>query len=139
MVHQPAGTSVLNTFNRDHILAPFIVRIAGLRDEHLADLAGILTEEAPWATRAILFGSLARGDADERSDIDLLLVRDDTTPEQDTPPAEDIATRVNRLTGNPCNILHYTAAEFAALPDRAPDLHAAISSEGIDLTASAQR
>jgi hypothetical protein len=132
-----AGSSVLNTLNRQHILAPFIIRIADLRDELLADLATIVTEEAPWATKAILFGSLARGDADEESDIDLLLVRDDTTREEDTPPEEDISSRVHRLTGNPCRILHYTTGEFAALPDRTPDLHAAISSEGIDLLASA--
>lgn len=132
-----AGSSVLNTLNRDHILAPYVIKIANLRDELLADLASIVSAEAPWATRAILFGSLARGEADEESDIDLLLVRDDTTPEDDTPPEEDITSRVHRLTGNPCRLLRYTTSEFAALPDRAPDLHAAISSEGIDLLASA--
>lgn len=132
-----AGTSVLNTLNRDHILAPHVIRIANLRDELLADLATIVTEEAPWATRAILFGSLARGEANEESDIDLLLVRDDTSQEDATPPEEEISARVHRLTGNPCRILHYTTSEFAALPDRAPDLHAAISHEGIDLLASA--
>ena len=132
-----AGNAVLNSLNRDHILAPYVVRIANLRDELLSDLAGIIAEEAPWATSAILFGSLARGEADEESDIDLLLVRDDTAEEDETPPEEDISARVHRLTGNPCRILHYTTSEFAALPDRAPDLHAAISPEGIDLLASA--
>jgi hypothetical protein len=139
VVQVTAGTSVLNTLNRDHILAPFIVRIAGLREELLAGLAGMVTEEAPWAPRAILFGSLARGEADEHSDIDLLVVRDDTTPDHDMPPEEDIAARVHRLTGNACNILHYTTTEFLALSDRAPDLHDAISAEGIDLLASTQR
>ncbi|MFP5333646.1 MAG: nucleotidyltransferase domain-containing protein [Acidimicrobiia bacterium] len=138
VIQMPAGTSVLNTLNRDHVLAPFILRIAGLRDELLAHLTAIVADEAPWATRAILFGSLARGEADEHSDIDLLLVRDETIPDHDIPPEEDIATRVRRLTGNPCNIVHYTTTEFSALPDRAPDLYAAISVEGIDLLASTQ-
>lgn len=133
-----AGSAVLNSLNRDHILAPFVIRIADLRDELLSDLAGIIAEEAPWAIRAILFGSLARGEADEKSDIDLLLVWDDEVTEEDASPDEDISARAQRLTGNPCRILCYATSEFAALPDRAPDLHAAISAEGIDLLASTQ-
>ena len=124
-----AGNSVLNSLNREHILAPFIIRIANLRSELLAGLATIVSEEASGASKAILFGSFARGDADEESDIDLMLVWDDEVP------AEDVASRVYRLTGNPCRLLHYSISEFEALADRAPDLHAAVSSEGIDLLA----
>jgi len=132
-----AGNAVLNSLNRDHILAPFVIRIADLRDELLRDLAAIVAEEAPWAIRAILFGSLARGEADEKSDIDLLLVWGDTVTEEEASPGEDISSRVQRLTGNPCRILYYTTSGFAALPDRAPDLHAALTTEGIDLLAPA--
>ena len=128
-----AGNSVLNTLNREHILAPFIIRIASLREELLADLATIVAEGAPKATRAILFGSLARGEADEESDIDLMLIWDDAMPEEGTSPEEDISSRVYDLTGNPCRILYYTTSELEALPDRAPDLHSAVSTEGIDL------
>lgn len=130
-----AGNSVLNTLNREHILAPVIIQIAGLRDELLADLATIVAEGAPEATRAILFGSLARGEADEASDIDLMLVWDDAVQEEGTSPVEDISSRVYQLTGNSCRILSYTTSEFEALPDRAPDLHSAVSTEGIDLMA----
>jgi len=137
LTQMAAGNSVLNTLNREHILAPFIVRIANLRNELLAELATIVAEEAPRASRAILFGSVARGDADEESDIDLMLIWDDAVPEEET--EEDIASRVHRLTGNTCRLLYYTTSEFEALPDRAPDLYSAVSSEGIDLLGAVVR
>ena len=46
---------------------------------------------------------------------------------------ESIVSRVVRLTGNACNILHYTTDEFDTLAERAPELDAAIESEGVDL------
>lgn len=52
---------------------------------------------------------------------------------------ETIAVRVNRLTGNPCNLLHYTAEEFDNLPERAPELYVALESEGIDLIGALAR
>lgn len=128
-----AGNSVLNTLNREHILASFIIEIANLRSELLAELAAIVNEEAPGAARAILFGSLARGGADDESDIDLVLVWDDELLAEGTFPLEDISSRVYQLTGNPCRILTYTVSEFEALPDKAPELYSALSSDGIDL------
>lgn len=132
-----AGGSVLNTLNREHILAPFIVEIVNLRSELMARLAAIVSEEAPAARRAILFGSLARGDADEQSDIDIAVVWENEGSGEET--EENIAARISVLTGNKCNLLHYTASEFEALADRAPELHAAISSEGIDLVRAIAR
>ena len=127
-----AGGSILNTLNRDHVLAPYIIGIVNLRSELIDRIATIVSEEAPEARRAILFGSLARGNADEESDIDIALVWPDEESEETT--EEDIAVRVGGLTGNACNLLHYTADEFGSLAKRAPELHAAIESEGIDLT-----
>ena len=44
----------------------------------------VLLEAAPAGTKVILFGSYARGGADERSDLDLLVIE----PEVKTPMAE---------------------------------------------------
>lgn len=126
-----AGGSILNTLNRDHILAPYIIDIVNLRDELIQRIAAIVSEEAPELRRAILFGSLARGSADEESDIDVALIWPDERSREGT--EENIAGRVAQLTGNACNLLHYTAEEFNAIAERTPPLHAAIESEGIDL------
>lgn len=127
-----AGGSILNTLNRDHILAPYIIGIVNLRNELIDRIATIVGEEASEANRAILFGSLARGSADEESDIDIALVWPDEESQENT--NENIAVRVDQLTGNACNLLHYTADEYDSLVERAPELYSAIESKGIDLT-----
>jgi len=132
-----AGGSILNTLNREHILAPYIIGIVNLRSELIDRLATIVSEEAPEARRAILFGSLARGSSDEHSDIDLALVWPDEEAEEKT--EENIASRVSELTGNVCNLLYYAAEEFDTLAERAPELYAAIESEGIDLIGALAR
>ncbi len=53
------------------MLAPFILQIVNLRGELLQRIAKIVVEEAPPVQRAILFGSLATGSANEESDIDI--------------------------------------------------------------------
>ncbi|HEX9854364.1 MAG TPA: nucleotidyltransferase domain-containing protein [Acidimicrobiia bacterium] len=132
-----AGGSILNTLNRQHILAPYISRIVSLRGELIDRLATIVSEEAPEARRAILFGSLARGSAGEHSDIDIALVWPDAEADEET--EGNIASRVSELTGNACNLLHYTAEELDTLAERAPELCAAIDSEGIDLIGALAR
>lgn len=132
-----AGGSILNTLNRDHILAPYIIEIVDLRNELIGRIAAIVSEEAPEVRRAILFGSLARGSADEESDIDIALVWPDEQTQETT--KQDIAVRVDNLTGNACNLLHYTTEEFDTLADRAPELYAALESEGIDLIGALAR
>ncbi|HZD23242.1 MAG TPA: nucleotidyltransferase domain-containing protein [Acidimicrobiia bacterium] len=132
-----AGGSILNTLNRDHILAPYIIGIVNLRKDLINRIAAIISEEAPEVRRAILFGSLARGSADEESDIDIAMIWPDEESEETT--EEDIAVRVDNLTGNACNLLHYTAEEFDTLAERAPELYAAFESEGIDLIGALAR
>lgn len=132
-----AGGSILNTLNRNHILAPFIIGIVNLRADLIDQIANIVSEEAPQVRRAILFGSLARGSADERSDIDIVLVWPDQ--ESEDKAEENIASRIDKLTGNTSNLLHYTTDEFDGLAERAPELYSAIGSEGIELIGAPAR
>lgn len=132
-----AGGSILNTLNRDHILTPYIIGIVNLRNELIHRLATIVSEEAPQVMRAVLFGSLARGSADEHSDIDIALVWPDADSEANT--EENIVQRAALLTGNACNLLHYTAEEFDTLAQRAPELYTAIESEGVHLIGALTR
>lgn len=132
-----AGGSILNTLNRSHILAPFIIGIVNLRGELIDQIATIVSEEAPEVRRALLFGSLARGSADKRSDIDIALVWPDQ--ESEDKAEENIASRIDKLTGNACNLLHYTTDEFDSLAERAPELYSAIGSEGIELIGAPAR
>lgn len=61
--------------------------------------------------RVILFGSQARGTADERSDVDLIVIMD-LSPEQDR---VEVSTRMSRclrglMVG--CDIILFTQAEY---------------------------
>jgi predicted nucleotidyltransferase len=70
-----AGRAYVYTLNREHLAAPAVEALAGLRPA-LADR--LRREIAGWRiapSHASLFGSAARGDGDAASDVDLFIVR----------------------------------------------------------------
>lgn len=68
------GRNQVHELNRDHIAAPVALLLAGLRGELWSRLRGEVGRWQPRPLYACVFGSAARGDGDEGSDIDLLLV-----------------------------------------------------------------
>lgn len=69
------GGAHLYQLNREHLAAPFIEQLAGLRELLIERLRERI---AGWEERprfALLFGSVARGDAGTDSDLDLLIAR----------------------------------------------------------------
>lgn len=115
---EPAGRATLYQFNRDHLAAEHILALATLRSELIGRLGSVFAVWAPAPTVAALFGSVARGDADAQSDVDLLLVWPGGTDE-----AEDawrshvtrLESTVEAWTGNSARTLEYSEAEFRSL------------------------
>jgi predicted nucleotidyltransferase len=68
------GRNQVHELNRDHIAASVADTLAGLRNELWRRFRDELTTWRPRPLYACVFGSAARGDGDEASDIDLLLV-----------------------------------------------------------------
>jgi predicted nucleotidyltransferase len=68
------GRNQVHELNRDHIAAPVALLLAGLRGELWSRLRAEVGGWRPRPLSACVFGSAARGDGDEGSDIDLLLV-----------------------------------------------------------------
>jgi predicted nucleotidyltransferase len=68
------GRNQVHELNRDHIAAEIAVRLAGLRNELWSRLRDEFDTWCPSPLYACVFGSAARGDGDEASDVDLLLV-----------------------------------------------------------------
>ncbi len=68
------GRNTVHQLNRDHLAAGVAEVLAGLRLELWARLRSELGGWQPAPLYAAVFGSAARGDGDEGSDIDLLLV-----------------------------------------------------------------
>jgi len=102
--HRPRATYYVA--NREHIAWPAIETLTWLRGELTARLASEVERWKIAALHASIFGSTARGDADQSSDVDLLLVRPDNLNDADaeTWDAQVSALRdaVRRWTGNRC-------------------------------------
>jgi predicted nucleotidyltransferase len=129
-----AGRALMVTLNRSHVLAEPLIAIAGAR----AQLVQRLTEALaawPHLAGAWLFGSVARGDSDRHSDVDLLLVAEMST---DTDPwAADtgqLMDQVHSWTGNDAQLVEHTVESFTRLARTSNALIAAVRTDGIALT-----
>lgn len=104
------GNAVLYRANRDHVGWAVVEALAGMRR---SALDGMRAEIASWQNApvtALCFGSFARGEGDEDSDVDLLLVRPSDVAElDDTWDRQQQALRdlVQNATGNDCQILDF--------------------------------
>lgn len=131
-----AGRSSMVALNRQHLAAGPVVALAGLRGELIRRLRARLAEW-PDLLGAWLFGSVARGDADGDSDIDLLLVVNDL----DTPAfAERLAglgSDVRAWTGNDLQVVEHDARSWQALLRGGNPLVEQVRRDGISLTPDA--
>lgn len=111
-----AGQAWLYELNREHLAAPHIVALAGLRGA-LVDRIG--EAMASWSSPpeyAALFGSAATGGMRTDSDIDLFVVRADSVDLDDETwrlQLDALASAVAAWAGNDAQILEYSAAEVA--------------------------
>lgn len=102
-----AGSAYLYAVNREHVAWPAVQALAGLRGELLSRLK---FEFGTWELRArcaALFGSAARGDGDENSDIDILLLhskRANEDPDTWQAQLDRLRDLVNVWTGNYCQL-----------------------------------
>ena len=131
-----AGNAILNTLNREHLLAPLVVVAAGAYQAFVTKLSEMVRAVEPTPQRVVLFGSVARRDAGPESDIDIAFVfNDDADIDVASSAVSSLAQKVESLTGNPVDALIYTNAEFGVLAEKSPNLAAAIDADGRDLLA----
>lgn len=132
--HPPAK---LYTLNRRHLAALPIEALASLRDQLIEAMRVQLTGWSSPAWGAWLFGSAARGDGDESSDVDVVLVRPDTTPDSEVGWLEQVEHFIDAVagwTGNRCEVIEYSLSEFEQLFERDDRLARDLRSDGIALT-----
>ncbi len=109
------GNAVLYRLNREHLLAPAVVGIAGATralEGRLRELAHTLR---PAPSSVALFGSFALGDGDAESDVDILVVRPeriDVETEGWSDVRLRIAQHVEHWTGNRCHIVEVSPQEL---------------------------
>jgi predicted nucleotidyltransferase len=131
-----AGRASMVMLNRSHLAAGPVMALAGLRGELIRRLRERLSEW-PDLLGAWLLGSVARGDADGDSDIDLLIVADDLQ-------SPDLHERLSRLqadvrswTGNDLQLVEHASASWRKLVRSKNPLVEEVRSYGISLAGDA--
>ena len=131
-----AGRSSMVVLNRSHLAAGPVLALAGLRGELIRRLRERLSAW-PDLRGAWLFGSVARGDADSDSDVDLLIVVDDLQ-------SADLHERLSRLqadvrswTGNDLQLVEHSPSSWRKLVRARNPLVEQIRLDGIALAGDA--
>lgn len=107
------GNAYLYRFNREHLAAGPVTELAKLRETLLSRIEEHLRSWRWPPVYAAVFGSTARRSATARSDVDLLLVRPDETPEEEwAQQVTALSTAVARWTGNDAQPIEFSAGEL---------------------------
>lgn len=133
---RPAGRAILYELNRRHLLAP-AVEVAVSAGDRLVD--HLRESVARWDVPPValwLFGSAARGEASDDSDVDLLVVKPTITFSEDAWEQQlaTLADDVGALSGNACEILEYSLDELNALAAAGDPLIDSLRAEAVALT-----
>jgi predicted nucleotidyltransferase len=120
---EEAGRAFLFALNREHLAAPAAELLARMGGEFFNRLAEAIDSWEIEAVHVSLFGSMARGDGDTSSDIDLFIVRPEGVEREDAHWREQLdllARKVQRWTGNQAGVAEVGKAELSQLRERDP-------------------
>lgn len=126
------------SLKRDHLAYPALETLFTLRPRLATLVASVIEGWNPRPLHASLFGSIARGDGDPDSDVDLLVVFDDVTYQQEGRWADavaDLEVAIRRWTGNRAGVLTMGRADIRAMAAgrRARPLWKALRSEALTI------
>jgi hypothetical protein len=111
-----AGAAHLYRLNGEHLAAPWIEGLAGLRQQLIDRLRGLLASWDETPRVVLLFGSVAQGRATTDSDLDLLVVRRrDCDPDSDPWRAQlaELERSATAWTGNDARVLELSEDEIS--------------------------
>lgn len=107
-----AGNAHLFRLNREHLAAPAVLHLAGLRSALLDRTRTAVSDWRAAPVYGALFGSAARGTMRTDSDIDVFLVHEDdaeTTVWEEQ--IRELADAMSRWTGNDTRVLDMSTSE----------------------------
>ena len=128
-----AGRASMVALNRSHLAAGPVLALAGLRGELIRRLRERLSVW-PDLLGAWLFGSVARGDADSDSDVDLLIVADDLESRDLHERLAQLHADVRSWTGNDLQLVEHSTASWRKLVRAKNPLVQQIGRDGIAMT-----
>ncbi|HEY7952071.1 MAG TPA: nucleotidyltransferase domain-containing protein [Solirubrobacteraceae bacterium] len=118
LLQRKAGSARLYRLNRDHLAAPWIEGLASMRQQLIERLRATIANWEQPAKIALLFGSVARGDATADSDLDLMVIRrSGCDPDSDPWRTQllELEQAATAWTGNDARILEYGEEELPRL------------------------
>ena len=100
------GRTTSYRLNHEHVAASAVVRLANLQSEFIKRVETALETWTEQPMYAAVFGSAARSEMTDNSDIDILVVRRSDSPSsQWDAQLANLAGAVLRWTGNYCEVL----------------------------------
>lgn len=132
-----AGRAYVYTLNREHLAAPAVEELAGLRPALVDRLRQEIAEWSITPSHVSLFGSTARGDGDAASDVDLFIVRPEGVEAEDSAwrgQLDKLAEGVRRWTGNHAGIAELSTDQLATLRKRRPPVLKDLDADAITLS-----
>lgn len=133
VTQETVGRARLYALNREHLAAAPIEALASLRLQLIERLRSTVSGWKTPAAAVTLFGSVARKEATEDSDLDLLVVRRKLVSFEDEDwraQLEALERAATRWTGNDARVLEFGEAEALRAPP--PVLIEALST-GVDV------
>ncbi|NIK55338.1 hypothetical protein [Kribbella shirazensis] len=109
------GNSLLYRLNRKHLVAPIVEQLANLRSTLIARLADEIGGWRIPAVHASVYGAIARGDGDQDSDVDVLLIRPDQHESEDMLWEDQVGRLMQTvvdLTGNAAHVFELSQTEL---------------------------
>jgi predicted nucleotidyltransferase len=134
---EEAGRAFLFTLNRNHLAAPAVDVLAGMRTELLKRLRDSIAAWQVAPRHVSLFGSAARGEGDTQSDIDLFIVRPKGVPEDDVrwrAQLDGLAAEIRSWTGNHASFSDVSEDELRRLRSDAPPILDELRADAIVLS-----
>jgi predicted nucleotidyltransferase len=128
---QTVGRAGVHTINEDHIcVAPLRVLL-----DPITALTNTVREAVGHDVKTvILFGSIARGEANSHSDVDLAVIAP-----ADWDGRTDLEDAVRTRLGNNCDVLVFTSEDFTRLADIGEPVVREILASGVALIGSIPR
>jgi predicted nucleotidyltransferase len=137
LVHrEEVGGAFLHTLNRDHLAAPAVLVLAGLRRALIEHARTAVGDWEIQPISAAMFGSAARGDGDADSDIDILVARPNEVVEDDErwrAQLARLAEDVHAWTGNHAGLIEVAEQELPDLLEEDPPVLESLRGEAIPL------
>jgi predicted nucleotidyltransferase len=131
-----AGMAALVRLARDNEAAKAVLALAGLRETVIAQLRLAAETIDPGPVSLVVFGSFARGEADARSDLDVLAVRPEGIRDDDERWLDSLgrwSDQATRIAGNPVHLLDVGVDEVPRLLTRNGTVWRDIAGHGIVL------